>query len=578
MARTVGRRAGGLVKSEKFSIPPARKTEILKNMRMAGFVTEHESIPEAVKNPPEDIKTERIRAAEPPPIRTDLQGKEQPEPVASKAPLQEEQIPARSEDESTQDASQDFDFLEQVEKFRALQKNKGAAPLRGAGLAFLKAAQWALSGKYLMEGLIKKCLKGSLSGHFNVASDMYLFFQFLGVKTVEDILSYQDHGIWPLNDCRPGSLEENNELLELKQLFRGDSALPDAAIRTLIMEYGIEKENALLEVKGYKLYLEDASELVFDAQMVSFSGGSLEAAWGRQCVPVNRALTILSDCLIANIRNCVFRRIPGEEKFGRPFYDMVDVFENLPGKRIVKATMLTKDDEEFTEFSAIPSQKRIFLAGVGPRQGEFKDLTKSVKWAAKRPYYHEETDRVYYFAETKSGLGESQFRGHQNELRVVTIWKQKDKDPLGAIVTNHVEETGKTILEKYISSWPYFDTETQEVSRLIDDPVQQPKPSWRINNFSDIFLDFAQCLHYYSCNHFFPQNIASTDINEYISNIYNISGRIHKIDDAILVTLEMASAHKYRDSFEYAVRRVNESHIFDHSGRRLWMSIACSPE
>src|SRR3990167_3690775 len=130
LSSAVGRRAGGLVKSEKFSIPPARKTEILKNMRMAGFVTEHESIPEAVKNPPEDIKTKKIRAADPPPIRTDLQGKEQPEPVASKAPLQEEQIPARSEDESTQDASQDFDFLEQVEKFRALQKNKGAAPLR----------------------------------------------------------------------------------------------------------------------------------------------------------------------------------------------------------------------------------------------------------------------------------------------------------------------------------------------------------------------------------------------------------------------------------------------------------------
>jgi hypothetical protein len=256
---------------------------------------------------------------------------------------------------------------------------------------------------------------------------------------------------------------------------------------------------------------------------------------------------------------------------------MVDVFENLPGKRIVKATMITRDNDEFTEFSAIPSQKRIFLAGVGPRQEEFKNLTKSVKWSAKRPYYHEETDRVYYFAETKSDLWEPQFRGHKNELRVVTIWKQKDKDPLGAIITNHVKEAGQAILDKYISAWPYFDTEMQEISRLIGDPVQQPKPILRINNFSDIFLDFAYCLHHYSCNHFFPQDIASTDTNEYISDIYNTSGRIHELDDAVLVTLEAASAHKRRDSLEYAVRRVNESQIFDHSGRRLWMNIARAP-
>jgi hypothetical protein len=572
LSSVVGRRVGSTTKVEKFSIPSTRKIEISKSMLKAGFVKESKAVSAEAK----DLSIIDMKKDNALPLISDPLEDVQPPSNVSNVPLEETTVPERNESELAQHVTPDYGFLEQVEKFRALKIKKGVI-LKGMGLVFLKAAQWAISSRHLMEYLIKKCLKGNLSGHFNVASDMYLFFQFLGVRAVDDISSYQDHGIWPLNGCTPAGVDKNNDLSELKQLFQGDSTFQTTILQTLIMEYGIEKENAFLEVKGYKLYLEDGSELIIDANMSSLGSGSYGQSLGHNCLPVNKALTLLSNCLISNIQDCVFERIPGEVKFSRSFYDMVSVFENFPGKRILRVTLITDNADEFAEFSTIPAQKRFFMAGVDPCQEQFRELTQTVRWVAKRPYYHEEIDRVYYFAETKSDFLEGYFHWKKDGIRVLTIWKQKDKDPIWAIVTNQEEGSGKKILEKYISTWPYFDAVKQEVSRLMIEPLLSAEKNDKIGNFSGIFRDFAYSLHQYASKRFFQQNFSLTDVNNFISCIYSKSGRIYKSDDSILVTLDLPQTYKYLSDLEYAVRRVNESQIYDSSGRRLWINISHVP-
>ena len=45
----------------------------------------------------------------------------------------------------------------------------------------------------------------------------------------------------------------------------------------------------------------------------------------------------------------------------------------------------------------------------------------SVKWAAKKPYYHQESDRVVYFGETKTDSLAAQFQGKVDDFRVISV-------------------------------------------------------------------------------------------------------------------------------------------------------------
>jgi len=221
-----------------------------------------------------------------------------------------------------------------------------------------------------------------------------------------------------------GSVTDDKNVMEsLRNLFLREQAAEDLSAASIAIEFDLEKRHVFSEVAGYKLFLEDGSEMILNAEMSTFGIGSLVPALLTERFPINKSMTWLSNYLISNNQSLIFNSVPGEGKFDKAFYDLIAVFENLPGKSILKVVVFNQNNESIAEFSTIPALKRSFLIGVSPQQREFSELTKSAKWAGKHPVYHLGADRIVYFTENKTDYLQRRLNGNINEYRVVTIGK-----------------------------------------------------------------------------------------------------------------------------------------------------------
>ncbi len=63
------------------------------------------------------------------------------------------------------------------------------------------------------------------------------------------------------------------------------------------------------------------------------------------------------------------------------------------------------------------------------------------------------------------------------------------------------------------------------------------------------------------------------DISDIMKAVYEIPGSFCESGDQIIVSLEVPLTSPHRKDIEWALKRVNERHIFDHFGRRLWIEI-----
>lgn len=525
LSSSVGRRSGARLRTEKFSIPSNKKNEISKKMIRAGFSKE-----------------------------MSLAG-------GNQSPAQLEETAGKEMQNVVRENIQNIDVQDEP-------------MVDGMGFVFLKAAQWEISNKSLMGNLLKKYIKKPVSGHFDAVSDMFLFFRFLGIETMDRVSAYQQHGLWILNNFCGSSQNENNDMLELQELFQWAKAMKAPSLPSdFILDYNQEKDHAFLEIKGFKLLLEDESELIMDAAMISVGTNPMLLGDTQTSLPITKAMTWLSNYIVSNIQSPIFQKIPGETKFDRSFYEMVSVFENFPGKKILKVVVFNEKNEAVAEFSTIPSQKRNFLAGAGPQQKEFAELTKSVKWGAKKPFYHEGIDKILYFTETKSDYPAEQLRRSMPEFRVITMWDDKETAPYWAILTNQRKGNSEEMLAMYLSRWPYRDDMPSETSRFRYEQKEALFPDQILDNFSGIFNDFIEALHGYCQKHFFSENYSRINIRNSMPIIYDIPGCVDESQEAIKVFLKVAAVSPQRRDLEYAVRRVNEAHIFDYTGRRLWLEI-----
>ena len=128
-----------------------------------------------------------------------------------------------------------------------------------------------------------------------------------------------------------------------------------------------------------------------------------------------------------------------------------------------------------------------------------------------------------------------------------------------------------------MSQWPYLG------ESLPEDPVfvlslgehDQSKETEKEAGKKDfnIFIDFVGILHGYCQKHFFSPAYAKIDISQLITSIYGIPGVYYGKEDTLSVFLDVEKGSEYHKDLEYAVKRVNERHILDYSGRRLWLEI-----
>lgn len=575
LSSSIGRRATYKEKEEKFSIPIDKKKEISENMHDLGFVKDKalpvEKIDKQEKEEEKgadrkdqafkkEIKKEEIEQEKDLPLMPDLLDGGQPPPSGVQT-RDAKEVPAEREE-----VNQDFD--KHVEQVRYQKSNQRIPVSNGLGFIFLKAAQWEISSRSLMWRIFKKHFKNAASEHFDAAGDTFLFFKFLGVDSYEGIESYKNHGAWILNKERVVS-DDKKSVLELQEIFKWCENVQNApSSENFVMEYCLEKRHMFSEATDFKIYLEDGSEMLMDIAMTTMG-----SAVGPACFPINKALTWLSNFLISNVESLVFHGISGEKNFDRTFYDMVAVFENSKEKKIAKISVLNADNAELAEFSVIPFQKRNFIVGISPQQNEFEELTKSVKWAGKKPFYHSGTDEVIYFTETKSDHVSRQISEKAKEFRVITVWKDKEGQPIWAILTNQMAGDGSEILNKYITRWPYFWKSEDGTLNQSKRRTEEMQNNQSVKEFSDIFTDYAQSLQGYCKRHFFQKSDFEKNVNRFMQAIYGVSGYYYETEDSIMVSFDVPESEAYREDLVHAVRCVNKSHIFDYHGRRLWLEI-----
>jgi len=555
MSSAVGRRPEGKSNKPKFAIPPKQKDRISKNMEKFGVSKSDAPAPKKDKEP-EDKPLPLI-----------------PDPVAEKPKPPE--IPIDKPETRPESVPADQDFLNYVKQLRAQRHDGASQTLPGMGFVFLKAAQWEISNRPVLATVFQKHYNaGGNKNIFDAAVNCYLMLNFLGAKDAGRIEDYRDHGWTHLNRKSYVNVDEKDLFNALKGIYDWQKSVDERLIRAVSMAHKLESQQAFMLVNRFKLFLEDDSALYFDAALTSVSRNQLAKVRSNNRLPVSKALAWLSSYLVSSVEPLALPADPGIPEFDPAVFELIGAFENTQGKKTVKASVLDDINQTLAEFTTVPRQKRHLLIGVAPGQKEFTQLMGNVKWAGKKPYYHQPTDAIYHWAETKpSGLSQL-FGAKPPELRVITVWRDGQKDPYRAVLTNEPQRGAEQLLESYLSGFPYFDIIKEEAPDVGSKPiVREESEGCEKESFAKISLDLVTAQNVSAQRRFFPAQYSNIDVSQMNSMIYETPGTIKALKNEVFVVLEAPDTSARRKDLAYAARRVNECRILDPTGRRLWIEV-----
>lgn len=537
LSSAVGRRASQEQKPKKFQIPSQKKRQLLENMPA--------SIPEA---------SGEIPTMAPAPSEKKALPEETPRPK-SKPSFKKERL------------------LEEIQALRVQRTTRTGRRYEGLGYIFLKAAEWEISKTSILAGLLRRYIKEPLPTNFNEICEGWLFFQ-IHNGTKDHAHQYRDHGLWFLNGL--DDKMSTQTLLDWGKAIQAALPTDQTAYRATI-RYFHEKQQNFLEVSGMKLFLEDGTTLVTDAQMATFWEERIPA---KVTAVLNKTIRYLSQRLISNNQSAVF--------YMTPAYQWIAAFANLPGKRITKITVLGFEGDEMACFSTVPFKKRFFVTGVWPWQKEFSSFTKNQSKVQSHPFYHRALDKIFHYVDTSQEvtamadfIGQS-LKAAMSCLRVILLWEETNEDLLMALLTNQMETGAQEILTTYMERWPNLN-EGPLLSWLKERNFVQPPANPEVkgkNDFinksldaSELFHDFGTALHQYCQRHFFHREISSRDLTQMKSIYYNIPGHLDQQEGFSRIVLSPPDSYAHDQDLEYAVKRLNESNIIDPVGRRVWVEI-----
>lgn len=548
LSSTVGRRPS-YEGRKKFQIPSQKKKQLLESMPA--------SIPEAV------VGRDRSR-----PVPTMIPPEGLEKKVVSEEPLPPAPPPPPSFKKER--------LLEEIQASRAQRAAPAGRRYEGLGYIFLKAAEWEISKTSILGGLLRKYMKEPLPANFNEICEGWLFF--------EHIQQYREHGLWVLN-----GLDDKTSAQTLLNWGRAiEAALPAAqTAHRATLRYFHEKQQNFLEVSGMKLFLEDGTALVTDAQMTTFWEERIPAAVS---AVLHKAVRYLSQSLIANNQSAVF--------YMTPVYHWISSFASLPGKRITKIVLMGPEGDEMACFPTIPFKKRFFVTGVWPWQKEFSFFAKDRSKAQSQLFYHQVTDRALYYLDTVQELSSSadffdpSLKAVMPCLRVILLWEEESDDPLTALLTNQMQTEAQEILAAYVERWPNLNQSRLfswlKERNFVESPVGVGME--KLNNTeaigvgpwsfarmsldaSEIFRDFWTAIHQYCQRHYFHRGAGDGSRTNVKSIYYDIPGYLDKQEGFLRIVLTPPSSYAYDQEIRYAVRCLNESCVIGPAAHRVWVEI-----
>ncbi len=436
----------------------------------------------------------------------------------------------------------------------------------GMGAILLKIAHWQLAGHSFGQ-FIKRNMPGveAFLGQQPIAE----FEDLCGTMSLLKILDIdikthrgQTHPLWVLSrDSGQSQLQKLEELMRSAQIpFH------------LSVEYLNTKEQIFHEAKGVKIFLEDGNCFIFDVSLEALVAAEEDLAFSW---PVNKAIEFLSSRLISQRDSIVLKKIPTEPELFKKFCELMECFEGLPGKNIKSIQLLGRRGKALTDFSTIPLRKRTFMAGLWPAQKEFEELTRSIQWPPKTPYYDERADKTFYFSESTIDLCGQEKK--IKALKIAAIWEEENGGPILAVVTN------KNILAREIIAeyWPRGLNEKDDgpnVSQYFADGCEQSEfpeasPLSSLRTWEDIFYDFGNSLHSYCQRNFFPRGYQSLNPKTVMDRLYGLAGYFSETKNVLSVTLLIPDDYPHRKDAQYAVKAVNQHCVEDEKGVRIRMAL-----
>lgn len=449
-----------------------------------------------------------------------------------------------------------------------------------AGCFFLKAAEWELSHSPILGGILGKYTSGYLPFDLGAASEVLQHLKVFGIKDLEEVKSYDQPGIWKVNNLQKKLTYEM--LTKLKDSIQVSKSLA----LTMTQEYA----QIFSETSYLKMTLADTVSVFVD--------GQLKTLWPENAVhsiftvPLNKSLVYLSENFIGNTRPVFFSHVPGYKNFAKQFYEMMWAFEDMPGKNIVKMAIFDTQKNEIAHFNIIPKKKRYFAVGAWPWQEECKKFIDEDIRLIKH-FFHDGLSKEIYYSEIKTALGQP-VAGQSVSVRVALLRETGLDWPVMAVVTNIPAQdmSMEEVIAQYLTHWPNFQEGHNDFSAKAEKasygavsmipsadkvPLLEGDGCYNLlDGTGDIWrhVDFLlSAINNYCQRHFFPPHYEQLNFPTVKQRFYDLPGHIVKKQDCLMVRLLLPGGYAYRKDLEYALRRLNESNIRDYSNIRLMMGI-----
>jgi len=486
--------------------------------------------------------------------------------------------------------------LREEEAFLKSSQDKGVL-FDGAGCFFLKAAQWELFRRPMLGKMISKYVSPELINGADILMEVLLFLPMFGIQ-LSEITAGRDSGLWAIHG--------------LTQSIKGDKFLSLVNGLQDKKDFSLRLSNEIPQIFSEAVYskivLEDQTELVLDAQCRNLR--SIKERLVYYSSPIEKSLERLIGNIIANGRPAIIKNISTEivgaqddYGFSPSVYQWISAFENMPGKRMVKAAILNEHGEEISTFSAIPFKRRFFI------MGSYSKISRSLSFPNALVGNPDETiirpptktfggdslgitsitvqDETLEFCEESFLVKKNSILTKDLRLRAIFIKKPDSKDQgLGVLLTNIPKsaQSSAEVISEYLKEWPIktFGDDNFGIGSNIEDseadkdfyndtkisfnPEEIPN-LW--NNLGAILLGFNK----YCQRHFFPKNYARMDISVLKERFYQLEGYLKKGSGCLEVNLILPQGYAYRPDLEHAVRKLNEFQIKNYAGQTVFLKI-----
>lgn len=572
LSSSVGRRNAENNNLKKFIIPPEKKEIIRQDIlgKSQNVSSSQQIAPQLINN--KDIKPSPIK---PKPIKLGASDDELKNIIKNIDGLSKAEPKKEVDNKAKQDLSREIN-KNALSKAASDSINQNAQPAEhktiqkqdsiystfhtrerkghlynGMGFALLKAAEWEVSDKPFLGNLFKKYVKGPWEKNFEKSCEALIILKLLGIEKLDDTLQYRHHGLWRLSGF--------SDQPDLEKIYDWVKYLESP--QNLIAEYMNESRQIFMEAGGIRFILEDGSKIYFDPSINHLMNSGEHS----NSLAITKTLTLLSKLLVSAEHITWLKSVGNDQELYSVVWDMISAFENLPTKKIQTIEILSEAGGKMADFPVVVSKKRFFGFGISSKQKEFKELSKALRWAAKRQYLYPDQKQKIYITDTSTNwFSERLNMPAEQQHRLITFWQENIEEPFRMIVTNCFHKSEQEIIEEYLKKYP-------DIDKSLENPqIGNPSSVYKHQSVSeqavfdsiwDIFKDFGLKLHYYAQRHFYSENLPKFSLNDYVSDIYSLPGYLIESEKTLNIILSLPPSFRFYEDLKMTIGKINQAQV-----------------